>query len=258
MRSHRGFTLIELLVVISIIAVLSAILFPVFAKAREKARQTQCVSNLRQIGLASMQYCMDSDDLLPPADGSTPSMYIIAARLQPYVKSFAIFRCPSSSISAGAFQAKQKYYNALLPPDDGCVGLPHSTAGAPYYQDIYPPTDYSANQSIYQWHSGGCSGAWGGYGEAYSQDSPNISSPSRMVYAIDFPPATFIAPGAGFWGSVGAQADGRHSDGSAVLFIDGHSKWYPYSALYPEGVEWSNKLNEWTCWGFNWADPSVQ
>ncbi|MFA4044255.1 MAG: hypothetical protein HZRFUVUK_001041, partial [Candidatus Fervidibacterota bacterium] len=66
-RMHRGFTLIELLVVIAIIAILAAILFPVFARAREKARQASCQSNLKQIGLAIFQYAQDYDERLPLA-----------------------------------------------------------------------------------------------------------------------------------------------------------------------------------------------
>ena len=64
----RGFTLIELLVVIAIIAILAAILFPVFAKAREKARQTSCLNNQRQICLAATMYCQDHDEMFPTAD----------------------------------------------------------------------------------------------------------------------------------------------------------------------------------------------
>ncbi len=66
---RKGFTLIELLVVIAIIAILAAILFPVFAKAREKARQTSCLSNMKQIGLASMMYAQDYDERLPGSCG---------------------------------------------------------------------------------------------------------------------------------------------------------------------------------------------
>ena len=65
MTRKRGFTLIELLVVIAIIAILAAILFPVFAKAREKARQTSCLSNLRQIGTAILSYAQDNDEQYP-------------------------------------------------------------------------------------------------------------------------------------------------------------------------------------------------
>ena len=126
--NRRAFTLIELLVVIAIIAILAAILFPVFAKAREKARQTQCVSNVRQLGMAWMQYIQDNDESFPPRnattleDGVTASPFFqpqAAAAFpckpcrpkdmrtgkaydprpfaMPYVKSTDLFRCPSDS-----------------------------------------------------------------------------------------------------------------------------------------------------------------
>ena len=71
-RMRRAFTLIELLVVIAIIAILAAILFPVFAKAREKARQITCVSNQKQIGIAILQYVQDYDETLPPSNYNDP------------------------------------------------------------------------------------------------------------------------------------------------------------------------------------------
>jgi len=127
-RTRMGFTLIELLVVIAIIAILAAILFPVFAQAREKARQTSCLNNLKQMGTATMMYVQDYDESFyghrwncgPNGDLSVPcaeyqagGAYAGAAQtllgdpvsekrlywcflLQPYTKSFAVFKCPSA------------------------------------------------------------------------------------------------------------------------------------------------------------------
>src|SRR3954465_1382903 len=92
-----GFTLIELLVVIAIIAILAAILFPVFAKAREKARQISCVSNLKQMGLGIMQYVQDNDEcMIPRTLYYNGSDHVWTQLMQPYVKNQNIFQCPSN------------------------------------------------------------------------------------------------------------------------------------------------------------------
>lgn len=133
-----GFTLIELLVVIAIIAILASILFPVFARAREKARESACMSNLRQIGLALRMYSDDHDELLPmaadfPTAGPIPttsdvSLGGVSLRdvLHPYTKNNQIFRCPSDkdkfweveglsySYCSGAFEF---YASPMEPPD---------------------------------------------------------------------------------------------------------------------------------------------
>src|SRR5258708_29999091 len=115
--TRRGFTLIELLVVIAIIAVLAAILFPVFAQAREKARQASCMSNLRQIGLGFVQYVQDYDEKLPDRRDlkrslsggykpwtswptSDPRAAWAAITLYPYIKNYDIWACPSVKGSA--------------------------------------------------------------------------------------------------------------------------------------------------------------
>lgn len=96
---RAAFTLIELLVVIAIIAILAAILFPVFARARENARRTTCASNLRQLGLAAHMYAQDYDEQLPwdyyPCN-STTTHALLLQQLMPYVKNIEIFYCPSS------------------------------------------------------------------------------------------------------------------------------------------------------------------
>jgi prepilin-type N-terminal cleavage/methylation domain-containing protein/prepilin-type processing-associated H-X9-DG protein len=102
MQARRGFTLIELLVVIAIIAILAAILFPVFSQARERARVATCISNARQIGLAVRMYVQDYDETFPifhaynsqPPAGQ-PGHLGVEVSLEPYTKSPKVFRCPS-------------------------------------------------------------------------------------------------------------------------------------------------------------------
>ena len=90
---RKGFTLIELLVVIAIIAILAAILFPVFAKAREKARQTSCLSNLKQLGLGAIQYAQDYDERW--VRYRYPDPYFWREKLEPYLKNTQMLTCPS-------------------------------------------------------------------------------------------------------------------------------------------------------------------
>ena len=92
MKKRCGFTLIELLVVIAIIAILAAILFPVFAQARDKARQTTCLSNMRQIGTGLLMYLQDYDEIYPTVHSGA---YLVL--IQPYVKHLDVWRCPSGS-----------------------------------------------------------------------------------------------------------------------------------------------------------------
>jgi prepilin-type N-terminal cleavage/methylation domain-containing protein/prepilin-type processing-associated H-X9-DG protein len=112
MRKRTGFTLIELLVVIAIIAILAAILFPVFAQAREKARQSGCLSNLKQIGTALMMYTQDYDEAYPcnwagarPMPPSTPDggSYKWMDAVFPYVKNEQVFTCPSDGSSRSKY-----------------------------------------------------------------------------------------------------------------------------------------------------------
>jgi prepilin-type N-terminal cleavage/methylation domain-containing protein/prepilin-type processing-associated H-X9-DG protein len=145
-RQRKGFTLIELLVVIAIIAILAAILFPVFAQAREKARQTSCLSNTKQMGLGIMMYIQDYDETFPPAyyynavtGGNLDATGIQhwSGFTQPYVKNAGIFVCPSDKVK----------------------GQTPTNAGAPgIFDNQVPRISYTANEAVMPRPRGGIGG----------------------------------------------------------------------------------------------------
>lgn len=149
----KGFTLIELLVVIAIIAILAAILFPVFAQAREKARQISCISNMKQMGLGIMQYHQDYDEQLIkdyygfPSDcaswpGGGPhsqvNFYSWRYAVQPYIKSQQVFACPSNAF---ANQSSAWYF---------------SSSRADGVNDDFLPSSYAVNQDVIGFAYGYC------------------------------------------------------------------------------------------------------
>ncbi|MBI5835355.1 MAG: DUF1559 domain-containing protein [Armatimonadetes bacterium] len=219
--SHRAFTLIELLVVIAIIAILAAILFPVFAKAREKARQSSCSSNMKQIGLALKQYCQDYDEQHMPnwygaSVGGSWTTYM--DMLNPYCKSAQVWSCPSAPRDATGFGFT-----------DGRV------LASSYVWPCWVPYNY------YGWNgvamlSGfpgtmGAAGWSGSYGGNVAMElSPHPSSAAWLVegYYVSWPVA---GSAFGSASTVGFSSNGtdtryyRHADGMNLLFIDGHVKW---------------------------------
>lgn len=125
---RRGFTLIEVLVVVAVIAILAAILFPVFARAREAARTSTCRSNLHQIGLALGMYARDYDGKLPPRSNDLKPLAL------PYVNGESVFRCPSDghvsrSSSSAAWNSNQQVLPAVNP---GLAKLPPGPLACSY------------------------------------------------------------------------------------------------------------------------------
>jgi prepilin-type N-terminal cleavage/methylation domain-containing protein len=165
--SRSAFTLIELLVVIAIIAILAAILFPVFAQAREKARQTTCLSNLKQVGLGFMMYSQDYDEVMPPwtsnACGTLPGgafgfQYLFPKLIDPYIKNGAeqtsatggdlkgVWACPTTKASLSSFSNTYAYNYYSLGGISNCSGNNTlSTAYAPFNaQDYATPAAQAA------------------------------------------------------------------------------------------------------------------
>jgi prepilin-type N-terminal cleavage/methylation domain-containing protein/prepilin-type processing-associated H-X9-DG protein len=265
MRSNKqGFTLIELLVVIAIIAILAAILFPVFAQAKAAAKKTADLSNLKQNMTATLMYAGDADDYAPHTNWQED--YVFAARILPYTKSRDIFRIPSVAYKQGMVQ-HQKEDNPdfssppgyMLDPNDPCVGLGVSTAGgAKYYNDIYPATDYRLNPNIfgYQKGSGAClasgrfqyfapgpntsSGGGSGSGpdggvEGVGNDSggTTFTSVAKVVLWIDFPAAGGVTWPANVLSGFYGTKNGYWSDGNNVAFMDGHAGYFKTNRLLP-------------------------
>lgn len=191
-RMRNGFTLIELLVVIAIIAILAAILFPAFARARENARRASCQSNLKQLGLGMMQYNQDYDEKLPLYyNGATGLGW--GHVIDPYLKSDQLFKCPSSadvlSESDYAYNLWLGYSNAI-PAGPLSISVLTQPSVTVMMMDMLP----------------GLKRAWSA-GDGFG----DCSSTSTCV------PGTYAKLAAG--------AD-RHLGGGNFVFTDGHVKWY--------------------------------
>lgn len=217
----RGFTLIELLVVIAIIAILAAILFPVFSQAREKARQASCLSNMRQVGMAISMYVSDNDAYpMHSSPSSTRPRTRWADYIFPYVKNEKVFLCPSADRSVfakpfahnpAAFYGGYGYNYQYLGNARFPFSAPDAMVQAPAETVVVADTQ-------------GC-GFDAGIRNAgnYAIDPP---LPSRMGSRPSSPGAGFYGEGGecgGRWGCRAVPAE-RHQERINIAFADGHAK----------------------------------
>jgi prepilin-type N-terminal cleavage/methylation domain-containing protein/prepilin-type processing-associated H-X9-DG protein len=224
MRKQNGFTLIELLVVIAIIAILAAILFPVFAKARAKARQTSCLSNGKQIILSWQMYTQDYDELVVPysTTGCSGGAYAMpwTATVNPYTKNDQIMTCPDlSNLHVGytlnANLARSDSFNCSSPRSLAGIALP---AQSPVFVDgngvdgIVPAPPGLIRPAPYD------------QALAFFLNSPGAASVSGRQ--INDP--TDLTKG---WvtNNSGVVASDRHTEGAIYTLADGHAKWYRYA-----------------------------
>ncbi len=216
-HNRSGFTLIELLVVIAIIAILAAILFPVFAQAREQARKTVCLSNLQQIGLGINMYSQDYDEYLPPVRDQD-SKYIEGNWkdiIQPYIKNLQIFRCPSNP-------ASQVYDESGNANSGYNPATPKTYRGYFYYRAFFKS---SAAIGSGDWWAGN---QYTSIAFPYPAGTLMVAE-NKDVYP-DYGPWMAMVPN---WGMSGANFGARHngSDRSSnIVFMDGHAKFTSWDA----------------------------
>ena len=232
-RVRSGFTLVELLVVIAIIALLAAILFPVFARSRENARRAACQSNLKQIGMALMQYAQDYDERMPALDnfdndgGLGAGQHFWMETLQPYVKSTQVFQCPSLKVGANPTSVTSPYgsYGLNVAVDTpyrmtrayygGTLGLVEGKKLSAFnnvaelgvvFEDNFDSGPYCQGFS-----NGSFPQAGNGWFSVWYDSTPTNPAPAEQSCCGDR-----------------ATPDGRHFAGLNVAFADGHVKWKQY------------------------------
>ncbi len=267
-QKRRAFTLIELLVVIAIIAILAAILFPVFAQAREKARQASCLSNLKQIGIALTMYQSDYDSMYPPSQLPPSGANIVSwpTMVQPYIKNDKVFICPSTA--PGALPADTTYlvpttkvYTGqtrtavsfgTLTAADGTTAQPFLVNGLSYGRNLIPDTTGAWSTPNFKTASNSKSG-FVTTGTTASVIEAQIEDPAGTIHICDSMTGSAGGDPTVQGNSIrGIQAENRtdhfktdtaskvayrHGGGFEALFGDGHAKYRKWGSTKP--CEWT-------------------
>jgi prepilin-type N-terminal cleavage/methylation domain-containing protein len=264
-RPH-AFTLIELLVVIAIIAILAAILFPVFAQAREKARQAACLSNMKQIGIGLIMYASDYDSQYPPSQlGFGSQLVSWPQMMQPYIKNQDVFACPSTSQSATITpdstlifggtartycgQTRTDVSFGVLTGADGSVQQPFLVNRLSYGRNLIPTNAWKTAG-----FTGGDKSGFVTSGTTISVIEAQVEDPAGTIHIVDaMTGATGTADPCIQGNSIrGIQQEirtdhypdqtaskvaYRHSGGFVSLNGDGHAKWHKWGST--KAADWS-------------------
>lgn len=275
-QAKKAFTLIELLVVIAIIAILAAILFPVFGRARENARRSSCQSNMKQMGLGVMQYVQDYDEKYPQAywyvnDTDGPGGYVHwSSMIQPYTKSFQLFVCPSDpnggQLPTNTFdqQAPRISYtanSALLPRKRRTADAGNTVALAAVDETakLIMLTEMSDTAQCVQGTSVASGAALKSHrstnalaldasGAQFSGEYAATATLPASLYAVTAAKAkadtdACKVTAATTYSHLTYTAPERHLEGANYTFADGHVKWYRLSqTLQPNNFLWGTKF----------------
>lgn len=226
--SRSAFTLIELLVVIAIIAILAAILFPVFAQARAKARQTACLSNMKQIGMGINMYVQDYDEVYPVNNWTYDLNNYCADQggwmqeIQPYIKNTQVYVCPD------AIKRNTSTDFCTIP---GANNTASGTITVPWFHygaNEYVVSSVTPSVNVVSWKGNISLAAIGRPAEL-----PLVAD--SMFITFDDAARIMNAnyPGNPWWNYPGApdKTMSRHSGGSSIAFGDGHAKWVPQTSM---------------------------